>query len=100
MTMGNVAACLRLSDAVAKVLHDEFGGDRCAVSLFQQFLDATAYSRQFALHLTDVARGRHSNSWEIRRLAALMLQAQLLNLEIENTREFRFIFDELGLRTE
>src|SRR5262245_39441364 len=100
MTMENDAVCQRLSDAMVKLLHDEFAGDRCAVLLFQQFVRAAAYSRQFALLLTDVARGQHSYSWEIRRLAALMLQEHLLKLEVENTSEFRFVLKELGLRTE
>ena len=99
-TMENDAVCQRLSDASVKILLGEFGGDRCAVLLFQQFFHATAYSRQFALLLTDVVRGRHSYSWEVRRLAALMLQEHLLKLEVKNTSEFRFLFEELGLRTE
>ena len=100
MTMENDAVCQRSSDTLIKVLHDEFSGDRYAVLLFEQFLHATAYSRQFFLHLIDVARGRHSHSWEIRRFAALMLQEHLLMLAVENTSEFRFILGELGLRTE
>jgi hypothetical protein len=90
--------CQCLSDALVKVLHDEFGGDRYAVLLFEQFFQATTYSRRFALLLIDVARGRHSCSWEIRRLAALMLQEHLLTLDVENTSEFCFVLKELGLR--
>jgi SOS response regulatory protein OraA/RecX len=100
MTMENDAVCERLSDALVKALRDEFSGEQRAVLLFQQFVHATAYSRQFALLLTDVARGRHADSWEIRRLAALLLQEHLLKLDVANTREFRFILEELGLRTE
>jgi hypothetical protein len=100
MTMENDAVGQCLSDAVVNVLHEEFGGDRCAVLLFQQFFGAAAYSRQFALLLTDIARGQHSNSWEIRRLAALMLQEHLLKLDVENTSEFRFVLEQLGLMTE
>ncbi len=100
MTMDNVAARQPLSDALIKVMHDEFSGDRRAVLLFQQFLHAAAYSRQFALLLIDVARGRHSDSWEIRRLVALMLQEHLLKLDAEDICEFRFVLEELGLRTE
>ncbi len=90
----------RLSGSLVQVLHDEFTGDRRAVLLFQQFVHAAAYSREFVLLLTAVARGRHSDSWEIRLLAALMLQKHLLNLDVDNISEFRFVLDELGLRTE
>jgi hypothetical protein len=100
MNIENDAVCQRLSEAMVKLLHDEFAGDRCAVLLFQQFFRAATYSRQFALLLTDVARGQHFYSWEIRRLAALMLQEHLLKLEVRNTSEFRFILEELGLKTE
>jgi hypothetical protein len=100
MTMEFDAVRQRLSDSLVEVLHDEFTGDRRAVLLFQQFVHAVAYSRQFALLLTAVARGRHSDSWEIRRLAALMLQTHLLNLDVDNISEFRFVLEELGLRTE
>ena len=98
MTMENDTARQHLSDAFLKVFDEEIIADRRAVLLVQQFLHAGAYNRQFALLLIEVARGRAGDSWEIRRLAALMLQEHILKLDVENISEFRFIFEELRLK--
>ena len=65
--------------------------------MFQQFLNCVTYSRSFALSLIDVAQGRRGDSWEVRRLATLMLQEHLLSLPASNSPEFKIIFQHLGL---
>jgi hypothetical protein len=87
-------------DALARVLDDEFGGDRRAFLLIDQFVHAADYDRGFAVLLMEVARGRQFDSWELRRLAALVLQRHLLKLDVDDTSEFRFVLEQLGIRTD
>ena len=87
----------RLPEEFVEVLDFVFDADRRAVDLFQQFLTCRTYSRSFALLLIEVALGNRSDSWEVRRLATLMLQEHLLSLCANNTLEFRIILKQLGL---
>jgi hypothetical protein len=77
----------------------EFGDEPLALALLDEFLPSRAYQRGLALKLIDVARRSHGVSWEIRRLAALMLENQLLKLSPENVEEFDFLLVQLGLKT-
>ncbi|MDQ3802875.1 MAG: hypothetical protein M3416_03360 [Acidobacteriota bacterium] len=81
------------------ILSREFGGDPLALALFDEFLPRRDYSRDFALKLTDVARRGAGVAWETRRLAALMLENQVLKLAPGATEEFDFLFVQLGLKT-
>lgn len=84
----------RLRAAVAR----EFGQSRPAHALVEEFLPLTSYSRDFASRLLDVARGASGHAWEVRRLAALMLENQLLKLAPDDLAELDLIFVRLGLK--
>jgi hypothetical protein len=87
----------RLPKDFVEALELEFGDDRRVLHLFQQFIAYATYDRSFALSLIDVAKGRAGDSWEVRRLAALMLQQHLLPLRAGDTQEFRIVFERLAL---
>jgi hypothetical protein len=66
---------------LSAVLAGPFVGDRLAEELLREFLDRPSYDRDFAGRLVGVAGARGcAPSWPVRRLAALMLEAQLLAL--------------------
>jgi hypothetical protein len=68
-----------------------------AADLFRQFLARGTYSRPLALSFIHVAQGRYGDSWEVRRLATLMLQEHLLGLPVGRLSEFRVVLGHLGL---
>ena len=82
-----------------EILDLEFGGDRRVAELFQHFLTCVNYSRSLAFLLIDVAQGIRGDSWEVRRLATLMLQEHLLSLPAGDTIEFKIVLGRLGLET-
>lgn len=86
-------------ESLIEAIQLEFGGNPVAVDLVRQFLKSTTYSRRFFLLLMNVARGRQCDSWDVRRLAALMLQEQLLALDVSNVEEFGFVLRKLGLKS-
>ena len=71
---------IRLPTEFVEAIELEFGDDRRVLDLFQRFMASVNYSRSFAFSLIDVAQGRCGDSWEVRRLATLMLQQHLLSL--------------------
>lgn len=85
-------------DTLDTIIGRAFDGDQRATDLFQRFLNCRSYSRQFVLLLIDVARGTHRDTWQVRRLAILMLQEHLLALDASDTREFGFVLEQLGLK--
>src|SRR5919206_187819 len=84
----------RLRDIISR----EFDSDPLALALFDEFLSGRAYSRSLALKLIDVAKGKVGATWELRRLAALMLENQILKLSAEDASEFDLLFVNLGLK--
>lgn len=78
----------RLPAAIA----GEFGGETLAQELLVEFLGLPSFDRGFALRLVDVAGSRGcAPSWPLRRLAALMLESQLLALPAGETGELGLI---------
>jgi hypothetical protein len=66
---------------LSAVLAGPFVGERLAEELVREFLDRPSYDRDFAGRLVAVAGARGcAPSWPVRRLAVLMLEAQLLAL--------------------
>lgn len=89
-----------LPDSLCNIISREFPEDSpLALLLFKELLAGKAYRRSFALKLIDAARGRAGESWEIRRLAALMLENQVLKLAPDNLLEFDFLLVQLGLKS-
>lgn len=84
----------RLRDIVSR----EFKDGTLASSLFEEFLPSNAYSGSFALKLIGVAKGDAGAPWEVRRLAALMLENQILKLSPGDAGEFDLLFVRLGLK--
>ncbi|MEW6213380.1 MAG: hypothetical protein AB1631_34110, partial [Acidobacteriota bacterium] len=78
------------------VIAAEFDDPQPASRLFEEFLQQKSYSRSFASTLIDMARG--NSTWEIRRLAALMLEHQVLKIAADDLDEFDFLFARLRLK--
>lgn len=96
--MGELSIEFRLADRLNELVREELGDDPQAYALVNNFLGHTSYQRQFCLELMEIARDDGSFSWELRRLAILMLEHQILKLPVEDVAEFGFLFTELGLQ--
>ena len=88
----------RLSDVLHDVVKEELGPPPNVYALIHNFLSHGSYQRQFCLELLGIARDSGSFSWELRRLAILMLEHQILKLSQEDVAEFAFLFAELGIQ--
>jgi hypothetical protein len=80
-----------------KLLNTEFGDGRQACALFEEFLQQETYNQSFCLRLISLAKGR-GVAWEIRRLAILMLENQLLRIDPANLSDFDFMLTRLKLK--
>src|SRR5829696_9181282 len=69
-----------------------------AFALFDDFLRHESFNGAFCQRLLTAARQRRSASWDIRRLAALMLEHQILKLQCHDEHEFDLLFAELNLK--
>jgi len=76
----------------------EVGGDERSLELCAAFLGTEGYSPRLAARLLEVAAGRAGDPWEVRRLAALMLQQQMLRLPAGNLPELDRLLVRLGLK--
>ena len=68
-----------------------------ARALINRFLSHQSYQRDFCLDLLEAARDG-SSSWELRQLAILMLEHQILKLSLDDVSEFALLFTELGIK--
>jgi len=82
-----------ISDPLFAILKIEFNGSPEVYHFFDEFFRHRGYDRVFALKLIETSRGDHADSWDIRRLAALMLEHQILSLSVANVREFDFLLE-------
>ena len=78
------------------MLESEVG--RSAPGLLEELLQRQSYSRAFAQRLIEVAAGRSGEPWEIRRLAVLMLEHQVLLISAEDLGELDVLVSRLGLK--
>ena len=85
-------------DHVLSLLKAEFADARAADRLFADLLKHETYDRSFCLRLLEVAKPTGGAAWEIRRLAILMLEHQILRLDPDNPKEFDFLFTQLNLK--
>jgi len=85
-------------DHVLSLLKAEFADARAADRLFADLLKHETYDRGFCLRLLEVAKPTGGAAWEIRRLAILMLEHQILRLDPDNSKEFDFLFTQLNLK--
>lgn len=98
MNMSELNIDLRLADVLHDLIKEELGPDPNAYDLVHNFLGHGSYQREFCLELLGIARGRGSFPWELRRLAILMLEHQILKLPQEEVAEFAFLFSELRIQ--
>ena len=87
----------RLAHPLTDLVKEELGDDPQAFALVNAFLGHNTYQRQFCLELLELARDRSSCSWDLRRLAILMLEHQILKLPLGAVAEFAFLLTELGI---
>ena len=90
----------RLPDRLDDVVLSEFGNCPAALNLVAEFLQrrrSRSSRQQFVTRLIRVGRDGADHRWEVRRLAALMLQHQALQIPPDRTGEFRWLLGELGL---
>ena len=81
-----------------RLLTAELGDAYGAVELLDEFLGLKSYSAKFCLRLLDVARGVGNQRWEVRRLAVLMLEHQILKLQPDNLEAFDVLLSRLNLK--
>ena len=72
--------------------------DTQAYALLEEFLDHETYNQTFCKELIQIARGETGASWELRRLAILMLEHQILKIPARSLNDFDFILAELNLK--
>jgi hypothetical protein len=86
-----------LPDPLEAVLAREFGSAGRAAELLTAFLRRPTYDRRLCQTLLDTARGRSRDTWEIRCLATLMLEYQVLRLPLHRTEEFAVLSGLIGI---
>lgn len=79
------------------LVRTHFGDSPSAFQLLNEFLGHPSYSRPFFLKLLAVAKETET-TWNIRRLAVLMLEHQLLKIRLDNFAEFDFVLGQLNLK--
>lgn len=75
-----------------------FEGNDAAQALLEKFLENETYNQAFCKELIQIGRGRTGASWELRRLAVLMLEHQILKIGARSLSDFDFILTELNLK--
>jgi hypothetical protein len=98
MGQSNGAVYLHISDPLFTVLKTEFNDSPEVYNLFDEFFQHKAYDRAYALKLLEKSKARETTSWNIRRLAALMLEHQMVNLPVDRIQEFDFFFARLKIK--
>ncbi len=73
------------------------GGHRFTIDLVDEFLAHRTYQRAFCLKLFGLGKDP-SLSWEVRRLATLMAEHQILKLQPDRLDEFDVLLSELRLK--
>lgn len=102
-------ARVSVSNRLRTLLQTEFADPRQAYALFNELLSQQKFSKPLCVMLLRVARGNWNGrsalrsrgskvSWEIRRLAILMLEHQILKLDPGNIEAFAFLLSELKLK--
>lgn len=88
----------RLSHPRLSKLTFEFSGNPRVSELVDAFLTHENYSRDLCKRLLTLSRQGRDVPWEIRRVAILMLEHQILKLDPANLAEFDFLLRQLGLK--
>jgi hypothetical protein len=98
--MKNLGRASRVSrqNHLRKLLTTEFHDPNHAYDLFDEFLRHKAYNNKFCLKLIAIAKQRSRVTWEVRRLAVLMLEHQILKLDPDDLDAFDLLLTELNLK--
>lgn len=81
-----------------ELLTTSFADPQQAFRLFDEFLRNENYNNEFCLRLIAIAKQQTGAPWDIRRLAILMLEHQILKLDPGNISAFDFLFTQLNLK--
>ena len=81
-----------------RILKAGFENPSLVRTLLEEFLQHRNYDRSFVRKLFEVARGQSGEPWEIRRLAVLIVEHQILKLDRQDLSEHDFLFLQLGLK--
>lgn len=98
MTSRSGAAPVSSLNPTFKRLTNEFQDVARAQELFDEFLRQRTYRKTFCLKLLDLAKRRTGVSWEIRRLATLMAENQILKLHKDKLDDFDALLVQLNLK--
>jgi hypothetical protein len=86
------------SPNLRSLLATEFDDAERALALFDDFLRHETYDNAFCQRLLAVARQRTAALWNVRKLAVLMLEHQILKLHPGDADEFDYLFTQLNLK--
>jgi hypothetical protein len=75
----------------------EFSDVRRAYEMFDEFLRQKTYNDDFCLKLLAIAKRKDEASWDLRRLAVLMLEHQALKIPPNQLDDFELLFTRLDL---
>ncbi len=85
-------------ERLLSLLTHHFERDAQAYSLVDEFLGKETYNKAFCTRLIEIARGTTGASWDLRRLAVLMLEHQILQISARSLNDFDFILTGLKLK--
>jgi hypothetical protein len=91
-------SCAARETNLHQLLTANFHDPNQALDLIDEFLRHEKYDRVFCLRLIALAKKRSNPTWELRRLAVLMLEHQILKLDPERVDEFDLWLTQLGLK--
>ncbi len=83
---------------LSKLLTSEFLDPSQSYQLLDEFLRHRAFNKRFCLKLLSVAKQRSGVPWNVRRLATLMLEHQILKLRPDNFEALDFLLVQLNLK--
>lgn len=98
--MNTLGAPSRVSSRVhlPDLLTTAFADPQQAFHLLDEFLRTENYNNEFCLRLITIAKQQTGVPWDIRRLAILMLEHQILKLHPDNVTAFDILFTHLNLK--
>jgi len=89
--------CCDISARLPALVREQLSDGAHAAALLHRCLHRRTYHRAWCLELIAIARAPTSWTWELRHLATLILEQQLLKLPADDLREYRVLLKELGL---
>jgi hypothetical protein len=85
-------------ERLLSIFNAQFRNAAHASALVEEFLEQETFSKPFCLKLIEVARGTTRTSWDLRRLAVLMLEHQVLKIPSNSLPDFDFVLTQLNLK--